>query len=84
MSSPTNKTSNDRRSSERRSEPSLPASPVKGERRVVEQRDMGTAMSDALEDILKWERASERALRLAAVAPVDVEPSADADAARSN
>ena len=83
MRSPTNKT--DRRTAERRhdSQPSLPVATAKGERRVVEQRDMGTAMSDALEDILKWERASERALRLAAVAPESAETTHE-DAARSN
>lgn len=36
-----------------------------GERRVVEQRGVVTSMVDALEDILKWERASERAMRVA-------------------
>ena len=39
---------------------------MKGERRVVEQRGVVTSMVDALEDILKWERASERAIRIAA------------------
>jgi hypothetical protein len=37
---------------------------VTGERRVVEQRAVGAAMVDALEDILRWERASERALKV--------------------
>jgi len=40
---------------------------TKGDRRVVEQRGMAHAMVDALEDILKYERASERALRIADV-----------------
>lgn len=61
MRSPTKQTS-DRRSTERRAEP---GAPVKGERRGGEQRGVVTSMVDALEDILKWERASERALRVA-------------------
>lgn len=32
---------------------------------MVEQRGVVTSMVDALEDILKWERASERAMRVA-------------------
>jgi hypothetical protein len=49
---------------------------VKGERRVVEQRGVVTSMVDALEDILKWERASERALRVAAVSSTtELDPS---------
>ena len=39
---------------------------VAGERRVVEKRGLGDAMVDALEDILRWERASERSLKVAA------------------
>jgi len=39
---------------------------VAGERRVVEKRGLGDSMVDALEDILRWERASERSLRAAA------------------
>jgi hypothetical protein len=61
MRSPT-KQGTDRRSTERRGEPS---GTVKGERRVVEQRGVVTSMVDALEDILKWERDSERAIRVA-------------------
>jgi hypothetical protein len=38
---------------------------VEGDRRVVEKRGVAKAMVDALEDILKWERASERSLRIA-------------------
>ncbi len=34
-----------------------------GERRVVENRGVGAAMVDALEDILAWERASERTMK---------------------
>jgi hypothetical protein len=58
MRSPTEKTSTtDRRHEERRAV-------TKGVK-VVEQRGMAHAMVDALEDILKYERASERALRVA-------------------
>ena len=69
MRSPTKQTgSDDRRSAERRAEPSGTVAAVKGERRVVEQRGVVTSMVDALEDILKWERASERAIRVAEAA----------------
>ena len=62
MRSPTEKsTTADRRKAERRS---AGTKNEKGERRVVEQRGMAHAMVDALEDILKYERASERALRV--------------------
>ena len=48
-----------------------PSGGVEGER-VFEQKGVVTSMVDALEDILKWERASERALRVAAeVSPTD-------------
>jgi hypothetical protein len=47
---------------DRRSEPMRAAT---GDRRVVEKRGVGAAMVDALEDILQWERASERALKVA-------------------
>ena len=64
MRSPTEKTNTtDRRQNERRAV----TKGVKGDRRVVEQRGMAHAMVDALEDILKYERASERALRVARV-----------------
>jgi|GEM_PF-1926550 len=36
-----------------------------GDRREGDQRAVAEAMVDALDDILKWERASERALRVA-------------------
>ncbi len=39
---------------------------VAGERRVVEKRGIADALVDALEDILRWERASERSLKAAA------------------
>jgi hypothetical protein len=38
---------------------------AEGERREVEQRGMVASMVDALEDILEYERASERVLRAA-------------------
>ena len=60
----------DRRETERRSTPeaerrSEPERAVAGERREQDQRGLGVAMIDALDDILKWERASERSLRVA-------------------
>ena len=75
MRSPT-KHGTDRRKTERRASTSgsstgtetvteTAAPAVGGERRVVEQRGVVTSMVDALEDILKWERASERAMRVA-------------------
>jgi hypothetical protein len=68
MRSPTKQSGTDRRSTERRASDDRRADTVravKGERRVVEQRGVVTSMVDALEDILKWERASERAMRVA-------------------
>lgn len=62
MRSPT-KQDGDRRKTERRA--SGASKSANGERRVVEQRGVVTSMVDALEDILKWERASERAMRVA-------------------
>jgi hypothetical protein len=56
----------DRRDAEHRVEPETI---VAGERRGGEQRGVLTSMVDALEDILKWERESERAMRVASVAP---------------
>lgn len=71
MRSPTEKASTtDRRQAERRGT-SKNASGPSGERRVVEQRGVAHAMVDALEDILKWERASERALRVAQASTPD-------------
>ena len=65
MRSPTKQDTTDRRKTERRAETS--GSPGAGprDRRVVEQRGVVISMVDALEDILKWERASERAMRVA-------------------
>jgi hypothetical protein len=69
MKSPTNK-GDDRRKVERRATAdrrSEPARSVAGERRTPpEKRGLAKAMVDALEDILQWERASERALKVAA------------------
>jgi hypothetical protein len=60
----------DRRKAERREPPAErradTARAVTGDRRVVEKRGIGEAMVDALEDILEWERQSERSLRVAA------------------
>jgi hypothetical protein len=62
----------DRRKGDRRSPPperrSDAVRAAAGERRVVENRGVAKAMVDALEDILKWEKASERTLRAAAKA----------------
>lgn len=55
----------DRRKSERRRVSAKPVESGTQERREVEQRGVGTAMVDALEDILRWERASERAIKVA-------------------
>ncbi len=65
----------DRRTTERRSDEERRSDPSRaavGERRVVQQRGVVASMTDALEDILKWERASERMLK---VADVKSEPS---------
>ncbi len=68
MRSPTKQDGADRRGSERRREPERRSDTVRAvvsERRVVEQRGIAASMVDALDDILKWERASERAVRVA-------------------
>lgn len=66
---PTSKETEERRKAERRTAPSErrteAARAVAGDRRVVENRGVGAAMVDALEDILQWERASERSLKVA-------------------
>jgi len=67
MKSPTSK-GDDRRKAERRDAKdrrSEVTRSVAGDRRVVEKRGLGASMVDALEDILQWERASERSLRVA-------------------
>lgn len=66
---PTTKEAEERRTADRRSAPGERradgARAVVGDRRVVENRGIGEAMVDALEDILHWERASERSLKIA-------------------
>jgi len=62
----------DRRKADRRTPPperrSDAVRAAEGDRRVTENRGVAKAMVDALEDILKWEKASERTLRAAAKA----------------
>jgi hypothetical protein len=75
MRSPTSKDSNERRKAERRGSPdrrSDSTRAVTGERRAEEQRGVAHAMVDALEDILKWERASERSIRVADASKPDL------------
>lgn len=64
---PTVKEVGDRREAERRAPPAERrqdvARSVAGDRRVVEGRGVASAMVDALEDILRWERDSERAIK---------------------
>lgn len=63
----TPKEENDRRSADRRQVDERRSDMLRaasGDRRVLEQRGMVAAMGDALEDILRWERASERTLRV--------------------
>jgi len=38
---------------------------VEGDRRLADQRGEAVAMVDALEDILRWEKTSERSLKVA-------------------
>lgn len=69
MRSPTKNGEHDRRKAERRADSDRRAEvtrSVAGDRREVDQRGVAAAMVDALEDILKWERASERVLKAAA------------------
>ena len=75
MRSPTKQDGTDRRQTERRASGGNSVGTVKGEKRVVEQRGVVTSMVDALEDILKWERASERAIRVAAESKTELDPS---------
>jgi hypothetical protein len=70
MRSPTSKDTNERRKTERRGNPDTAR--VTGERRAEEQRGVAHAMVDALEDILKWERASERSIRVADASKPDL------------
>ena len=66
---PTSKEAVERRKAERRTPPAERradvARGVAGERRVADNRGLGAAMVDALEDILHWERASERSMKAA-------------------
>lgn len=59
----------DRRKADRRTSASERridvARAVEGDRRVVENRGEAAAMIDALEDILRWEKTSERSLKAA-------------------
>lgn len=59
----------ERRTADRRSPPAERRTDVKrgveGDRRVVENRGEVKAMADALEDILRWEKTSERSLKVA-------------------
>jgi hypothetical protein len=66
---PTSKEAENRRKAERREQPAERrgevARAVAGDRRGVENRAVGAAMVDALEDILAWEKASERSMKVA-------------------
>lgn len=67
---PMSKETGERREADRRVEPPMERRAdaeraAAGDRRVVENRGIGAAMVDALEDILKWERTSERLVRVA-------------------
>jgi hypothetical protein len=66
---PTTKVTAERRKAERREVPverrAEVARGLAGDRREVEKRGLGAAMVDALEDILQWERASERSIKAA-------------------
>ncbi len=68
----TTKQTEERRKAERRKKPTDrradPARAIAGDRRIADHRGLGASMVDALEDILRWERASERALKAAAEA----------------
>ncbi len=69
MRSPNKSGEHDRRKAERRGTKerrSEVARSVAGDRREMEQRGVAEAMVDALSDILKWERQSERVLKAAA------------------
>ena len=59
----------ERRESDRRNPPAErrddAVRSVEGDRRVVETRGEAVAMVDALEDILRWEKTSERSLKVA-------------------
>ena len=68
MSSAMKQDGTDRRKTERRQVEDRRSGVVRaaqGDRRAFEQRGVGAAMVDALEDILRWERSSERAIHVA-------------------
>jgi hypothetical protein len=74
-----NKTQGDRRKSERRHTAERRSEPMRaaiGDRRVMDGRGVAQAMTDALEDILAWERASERMLKVADASTADVSAAA--------
>jgi hypothetical protein len=78
MRTPNKQNATDRRKTERRGREERRADAVRsgtGDRRVVDQRGVATSMVDALEDILKWERASERAMKVADVSSTTDIPS---------
>ncbi len=78
-----NKTQGERRTAERRQTAERRSEPMRaatGERRVVEKRGVAEAMTDALEDILAWERASERMLKVTDSSTADVSAAASASA----
>lgn len=62
-------TKEDQRKADRRVTPDRRSSSAMraaaGDRREMDNRDVVAAMGDALEDILAWERASERSLKAA-------------------
>lgn len=59
----------ERRASDRRTPPAERRTDVnrsiEGDRRLAENRGEAVAMVDALEDILRWEKTSERSLKVA-------------------
>ena len=68
---PMSKETEERRKADRRAEPPMErradvARALSGDRREADNRGLGAAMVDALEDILKYERASERLVKVAA------------------
>ena len=76
---PTSKESADYRTDDRRSLPGEHGAEedegaVLGDGRVKENRGVGAAMVDALEDILRWERASERSMKVAQKVTPDPAP----------
>lgn len=84
MKTPTNKTQGDRRTAERRATAERRSEPMRaaaGDRRAMQGRGVAEAMTDALEDILAWERASERMIKVADPSTADL-ASASASSSR--